>query len=48
MKGIHASCFCEAERRIAGSVFTVVQRVPRVRHGVTVIQLGKDNGNVNH
>lgn len=49
VKGIHARCFCEAERRIAGSIFTVVQRFPRVVHGVTVIPLrSKDNSNVNH
>lgn len=45
MKGVHARCFCKAERRIAGSIFTVVQRFPHVCHGVTVIQLWIEHRN---
>lgn len=48
VESVHARGVCEAERRIAGSVFAVVQRFPRVRRAATVVQLrSEDNGKVN-
>lgn len=46
VKGVHARGFCEAERRIAGSIFTVVQRFPRLRRAVPVQLRSEDNRKV--